>query len=86
METNTFCEVHKDGKAVKEWDKSHQLKLANTTARDPKDTLARIYPDDTDDLRPYKYLKFYKALCLPTQEQVICQKRIQTNKGTPSSQ
>ncbi len=51
-----FCETHKDGKAVKyvelrhEWDKSHQVKLNNTTARDPKDTHARIYPDATDDL------------------------------------
>jgi hypothetical protein len=75
-----FCEAHEEGKAVKyielrhEWDKSHQLKLTNTTARDPKDTHARIYPDDTDDLCPYKYLTFYKTLCMPTQERVFCQK------------
>jgi hypothetical protein len=62
-----FCEAHEDRKQVQyvelrnEWDKSHQLKLTNTTAHDPKGIHPRIYPDPTDDLCPYKFLKFYRT-------------------------
>jgi hypothetical protein len=75
-----FCEAHEEGKLVQyvelrhDWDKSHQIRLTNPTACDPNAIHPRIYPDETDELCPYKFLKFYRSLCAPSQERFFCQR------------
>ncbi len=76
---NNFCEETVNGKAVPyievrhKWDKSHQLKLTNPAPRDENSVLPRVKPNPNNALCPYKFLTFYRSLCVPTQERVFCQ-------------
>jgi hypothetical protein len=73
-----FGETHEAGNILKyielrnDWDKSHQLKLTNPTARGEHGIHPRIYPNENDPLCPYKFLEFYRTLCVPTQERLFC--------------
>jgi hypothetical protein len=52
------------------YDKTHQLKITNTT---PRDSIPpRIYANEKDELCPHKFLTFFQSLCSPSQERVLC--------------
>ncbi len=73
-----FCELLADG-VKKEyvevnhlWDKSHQCKFKNTKPRDKYEACPRIYANDNDELCPYRFMKFFRSLCVQSQERVLC--------------
>jgi hypothetical protein len=74
-----FCEETVNGNAMQyievrhKWDKSHQLKLTNPAPRDENSVWPRVRPNSNDPLCPYKFITFYRSLCVPTQERVFCQ-------------
>ena len=57
---------------VQHFDKSCQLNITNTTARSLTDIPPRMYPNPNDPLCPVKFLKFFRTLCCPEQERVLC--------------
>ncbi len=57
---------------VQHFDKGHPLNLKNTTARSVDDIAPRIYPNNKDPLCPVKFLTFFRSLCSPEQERVLC--------------
>ncbi|MFY7882254.1 MAG: hypothetical protein ACOVR6_08160 [Fimbriimonas sp.] len=57
---------------VQHFDKGRPLNLKNTTARSVDDIAPRIYPNDNDPLCPVKFLTFFRSLCSPEQERVLC--------------
>jgi hypothetical protein len=66
-------EVEEYVEVVHSFDKSHKLTITNTTARDVNDQVSpRIYANPTDDLCPYRFMKFLRSLCAPTQVRVLC--------------
>jgi hypothetical protein len=73
-----FCELLADG--VKEeyvevnhlWDKSHQCKFKNTKPRDKHEACPCIYANVNDELCPYRFMKFFRSLCVQSQERVLC--------------
>jgi hypothetical protein len=73
-----FCELSADGVTEEYvevnhlWDKSHQCKFKNTKPRDKHEACPRIYANPNDDLCPYRFMKFYRGLCMKTQERVLC--------------
>ncbi len=54
------------------WDKTHKCKLSNTRPRDATQTMPRIYSNENDVLCPYRFFKFFRSICHPTQERVLC--------------
>jgi hypothetical protein len=73
-----FCELSADG-VTEEcvevnhlWDKSHQCKFKNTKPRDKHEACPRIYTNPNDDLCPYRFMIFYRGLCMKTQERELC--------------
>jgi hypothetical protein len=34
--------------------------------------MPRVYQNDNDELCPYKFFKFFRELCLPTQQRILC--------------
>jgi hypothetical protein len=57
---------------VQHFDKSCQLNITNTTARSLTNIPPRMYPNPNDPLCPVKFLKFFRTLCCPEQERVLC--------------
>jgi len=55
-----------------QWDKTHKCKLSNTRPRDATQSMPRIYSNANDDLCPHRFLKFFRSVCAPTQERVLC--------------
>jgi len=54
------------------WDKTHKCKLGNTRPRDKTQKMPRIYANENDTLCPYRFIKFFRTLCHPSQERVLC--------------
>jgi hypothetical protein len=54
------------------WDKTHKCKLGNTRPRDKTQKMPRIYGNENDALCPYRFIKFSRTLCHPSQERVLC--------------
>jgi hypothetical protein len=54
------------------FDKGNKLSIQNTTARSKKQLPPRLYPNPNDPLCPVKFMKFYRTLCAPEQERVLC--------------
>jgi hypothetical protein len=73
-----FSELICDGvlqnyvEVLHQWDKSHKCKLRNTKPRDLTDIPPRIYANANDSLCPVRFLLFFRGLCAPTQECVLC--------------
>ena len=53
------------------WDKTHKCKLGNTRPRDKTQKMPRIYGNENDALCPYRFIKFSRTLCHPSQERVL---------------
>lgn len=54
------------------WDKSRQCNLKNTKPRDATDVCPWIYANSNDPLCPHRFLSFFKSLCSPTQDRILC--------------
>ena len=59
-------------KIIHHFDKGNKLSIQNTTARSKKELPPRLYPNENDPLCPVKFMKFFRTLCCPEQERVIC--------------
>jgi hypothetical protein len=59
-------------KVSHKWDKTHKCKLSKTRPRDATQTMPRIYSNENDVLCPYRFFKFFRTLCPPKQERVLC--------------
>jgi len=57
---------------VHHFDKGNKLSITNTTARTKNGLPPRLYPNPNDPLCPVKYMKFFRSLCCPEQERVLC--------------
>jgi len=57
---------------VHHFDKGNKLSITNTTARSKNGVPPRLYPNHNDPLCPVKYMKFFRSLCCPEQERVLC--------------
>lgn len=71
-ETSCNGVVQKYVDVLHQWDKSHKCKLGNTTPRDLTDIPPRIYANENVTLCPHHFLVFFRSLCAPTQEKVLC--------------
>jgi hypothetical protein len=71
----TVTENHKKVEFIEiihHFDKGNKLSIQNTTARSKKGLPPRLYPNVNDPLCPVKFMKFFRSLCCPEQERVIC--------------
>jgi hypothetical protein len=59
-------------KVSTKWDKSHKCKLGNTHPRDKTQEMPQVYQNEIDELCPYKFFKFFRQLCLPLQQRILC--------------